>query len=1493
MSDDCTVSNAHEHANAAAALPMAITPMQQLRDDCRALDVELDELLGHISASRTKLLLLEEKKATRAIAREQEQLNELEALHARHQQLLLVAAEPAPPAEDVEMRSRGASMQDDSAPSTAPTTDSARTVQTLLQRWNASMAVAPRGHAELDKIRATYCKLVADWGDAGDAARMQAYEHVTVCMVGLTGAGKSKLINALVGLPLMPSSQAGLVNRSVSFCPVEVSYGTGHQGKLTLDIILPTPGEIQDYITELTTDSGTALTQVEKESNRLELAGLQALLAAATELQNSQAPEDHQEYPVKRFTFAHSDAGAKEASVIIHHLAESPMGAGGWKRFGDAATYIECVRVELDGTQLSPSGLSPAVRLVDLPGLRDPIRKRSDVAAAYFARADNQFAVVIPSERPDLQGFSELMDTLQAGRGLLTSTVFVLSKHDDVALEKMRTDDEWTLALRATEESVLHQLHGELLKVAADAAPADSSSIAALSKEVPVCSTAAETFILGCRQPKNELPLRLAGVVELAATLNARATSFVERKVAQLQAQMIGLVKWGRIRTDMAGAAAAPSAAPAAALLPAPAAASPLSTDLDPLLKDAEAQVNDAVATFNAAIVAAFADPVCGTDLAAFKNEWLQPYRKGRGKHAQLNYHLRSHQSLWCTKLLSRAHHSCALSWSCLFEKLLATCTQLTQALYSDVGATPFDSALRPDLDQHIESFKSALEEKRAELWERAWHSAPRERLFPDGKISQYQSDGLGATVRMVDKLEARLPEAFDAVYTKLMETSSALLQDVRKLAITMVDTKQQRHQSYHAMLKEAQIMAAADPSAEKAAADSIAALVEWLDNLCIDIAGSTQSEGIPDAPLYIEDLSQLRSLADAPDKLASLANFVRVSTENPFLAPPQLELVLRHDGVPKLVHQMYKRFYLSELDYMADGFYFVSWKSAGSAGLQPLEAMCVADQADLKYTAAAPSGVQLVDILLFNSAKDKALADLVEKMKGEINAYWQQSPASGRLIAKWLAEFVARQLPVPAAPADVKDVHAYIVQRCDAVSLAARQPNTRVVHIGDLLGKDFGGICRHRTLLFKYLADRLRTDNCIPLRCRVTFGSINDERDPHAWNTVMIPTPHVVDVMLNPGELMSAGHAKAFAQYMRGFPKRPSEGSIGGVSQGAKAAVPTFKLKQLSPRSCGAEPVKGGQALLCKIEAKKPGSDEYTMVALKVYTRAPIIAAARRFANAHRTTGADEEEPHVLATLMHHPQLVRLYAVVSVKPADLQTLFPKLTAADMDPDNRQTAKLSAILCQWEDGLSLDRFIQHFSQLEAVPMATPASSRQRVLVFCPAVFVSIAMQLSHLLLFLEQAGVVHRDWTPDNIMVRVEDDDVHCTLVDFGLARITQQGELLTSHHNFGKAPYMAPELQDTAPGAALTLAQPHALDVYAFGKTLLYMASGGMAVDKDHYKERLNATQCPPLKRLIDQCCGIAANRPVPLEIITHVEAIAGWFQARQEARFKKQPAP
>jgi serine/threonine protein kinase len=132
----------------------------------------------------------------------------------------------------------------------------------------------------------------------------------------------------------------------------------------------------------------------------------------------------------------------------------------------------------------------------------------------------------------------------------------------------------------------------------------------------------------------------------------------------------------------------------------------------------------------------------------------------------------------------------------------------------------------------------------------------------------------------------------------------------------------------------------------------------------------------------------------------------------------------------------------------------------------------------------------------------------------------------------------------------------------------------------------------------------------------------------------------------------------------------------------------------------------------------------------------------------------------------------------------------------------------------------------HFLTMQLCPGETLGQSARRGPL--PMQHVArIAEQLLHGLAAAHDAGILHRDFKSDNVILREpgsDDDAPLATITDFGLARAFAEGQahVTTSHLLVGSAAYMAPEQVE---GGPLT----EAVDIYGFGVVLFEMLTGSL----------------------------------------------------------------
>ncbi len=176
-----------------------------------------------------------------------------------------------------------------------------------------------------------------------------------------------------------------------------------------------------------------------------------------------------------------------------------------------------------------------------------------------------------------------------------------------------------------------------------------------------------------------------------------------------------------------------------------------------------------------------------------------------------------------------------------------------------------------------------------------------------------------------------------------------------------------------------------------------------------------------------------------------------------------------------------------------------------------------------------------------------------------------------------------------------------------------------------------------------------------------------------------------------------------------------------------------------------------------------------------------------------------------------------RLDRPVAVKVLDRRALEDPTVVARFDREARAVARLThpSIVSVYDVGVDDDMpylvmELVHGQSLAALIGGGPISVDDAVDV---AVQVCDALQTAH------DAGVVHRDVKPANILIAPNGTVKVC---DFGIARVSQatQAGLTRSHVTVGTAEYMAPEQASGGPVDART-------DLYALGCVLYAMLTG------------------------------------------------------------------
>lgn len=118
----------------------------------------------------------------------------------------------------------------------------------------------------------------------------------------------------------------------------------------------------------------------------------------------------------------------------------------------------------------------------------------------------------------------------------------------------------------------------------------------------------------------------------------------------------------------------------------------------------------------------------------------------------------------------------------------------------------------------------------------------------------------------------------------------------------------------------------------------------------------------------------------------------------------------------------------------------------------------------------------------------------------------------------------------------------------------------------------------------------------------------------------------------------------------------------------------------------------------------------------------------------------------------------------------------------------------------------------------------------------------VFIQAAEALQAVAQEGIVHRDISPDNIMVEDRHGRMHARLIDFGIAKdvLSSEGQGLTRHGAFiGKLAYASPEqLVGVPQGETIDFRS----DVYSLGMTMYEILTGQRAVQGDSLPDLVDA---------------------------------------------------
>ena len=134
----------------------------------------------------------------------------------------------------------------------------------------------------------------------------------------------------------------------------------------------------------------------------------------------------------------------------------------------------------------------------------------------------------------------------------------------------------------------------------------------------------------------------------------------------------------------------------------------------------------------------------------------------------------------------------------------------------------------------------------------------------------------------------------------------------------------------------------------------------------------------------------------------------------------------------------------------------------------------------------------------------------------------------------------------------------------------------------------------------------------------------------------------------------------------------------------------------------------------------------------------------------------------------------------------------------------------------------------------------------------PAMVGQIAVQALDALGYLHAERFVHRDISPDNLMVTITDGHPFVKLIDLGIAKSLEAGQTMTATGQFlGKVQYASPE----AFGGQLDGRS----DLYSFGVVLYELLTNAVPFTGENYREIISAHLFQPPRRFVEAAPGVA----------------------------------
>jgi serine/threonine protein kinase len=378
------------------------------------------------------------------------------------------------------------------------------------------------------------------------------------------------------------------------------------------------------------------------------------------------------------------------------------------------------------------------------------------------------------------------------------------------------------------------------------------------------------------------------------------------------------------------------------------------------------------------------------------------------------------------------------------------------------------------------------------------------------------------------------------------------------------------------------------------------------------------------------------------------------------------------------------------------------------------------------------------------------------------------------------------------------------------------------IVKIGDVTA---GGVCRHASILFKFICDKLSKDELllkrdIELRCRLMRGKTPEE--DHAWNIVVAGDKlYLLDVINDPTKLDPSDNEN-MAQYKRG--NYEAQGTI------------------------GADSVHNWFNKISNVEKEKIiGSGQYsTVYKVKLRTNIGVQQVARK--NIDIRLQSTEHMKDDMQMANRELNLIRYHFHNNLVPY-------KHHEFDVNKEN-----LTGYLRLYMELLEMnaDTYITD-CKLQGEEYLREAV----ILILCTA----------RGLRYIHSKGIMHRDIKPQNIMINV-DPKTHeitaCKVGDFGTSRKVESF-MIAHTMKVGTGCFQDPKIIQTTQYS-------YEVDVYSLGamiRSIVCRKSNPINISdidmRDMYNRHPVALQLAALQSL---CCS-TVGRPSIDAVVTYLERI------------------